>query len=303
MEDDRAGQIPRIDMSCFDALSNPDTCAGRLQRAAYQLLMDHEDAGEIPTNGRFIFYELEGMGVVFKPKKGERRGTADRPGPMELTEALTVLRKVGLVPWDWIVDETRTLHEWEYSSSVAEYVRDALEYARINPWDGEPPLLLVESRSLGGVLRHHMGRYLVPIAATNGQVGGFLHTDVIPLLARAERPVIYLGDLDLQGEQIEENTRRVLEGELQCDLEWERIAITMDQVREHGLEPLKKSDHRYRPAKTFDAWECEALGQREITELVTAALDRLLPTSLESVHAREGDERARLEEFLDGWDD
>ena len=126
-----------------DLLSRPDTCAGRLQRAAYDLLLSHEANGEIPTNGRFIFYELEGLGVVFKPKKGMKRGTSDRPGPMELTEALTVLRKVGLVPWEWIVDETRTLHEWEYASSVAEYVKDALQYASINPWDGEPPLLLV----------------------------------------------------------------------------------------------------------------------------------------------------------------
>ncbi len=276
---------------------------GRLQRAAYDLLLSHEANGEIPTNGRFIFYELEGLGVVFKPKKGMKRGTADRPGPMELTEALTVLRKVGLVPWEWIVDETRTLHEWEYASSVAEYVKDALRYASINPWDGEPPLLLVESRSLGGVLRHTVMPYLVPIAATNGQVGGFLHTDVVPLLARGERNVIYLGDLDLQGEQIEENTRWVLETELACDLEWERIAITMAQVEEHGLPPLLKSDNRYRPARTFEAWECEALGQREIIDLVTAALDRLLPTSLASVQERERDERARLEEFLDGWED
>lgn len=287
----------------FDVLSRPNTCAGRLQRAAYDLLLSHEAAGEIPTNGRFIFYELEGMGVVFKPKKGMKRGTSMRPGPMELTEALTVLRKNGLVPWEWIVDETRTLHEWQYSDSVAEYVMEALQYASINPWNGEPPLLLVESRSLGGVLRHTVMPYLVPIAATNGQVGGFLHTDVVPLLSRGERQVIYLGDLDLQGEQIEENTRYVLESELGRELEWERIAITMDQVEEHNLTGLQKSDHRYRPARTFDAWECEALGQREITDLVTGALDRLLPTSLRLVQERESDERARLEEFLEGWDE
>ena len=282
-----------------DLLSRPDTCADRLQRAAYQLLLDHEASGEIPTNGRFIFYELYGHGVVFKRPPGEpRRGTSDRPGPMELTEALTVLRKLGLIPWDWIVDETRTLHYWRSASSVADYLRDSLDLARINPWEGEPPLLIVESRSLGGVLRSHMRRYLVPIAATNGQVGGFLHTDLVPLLAGAERPVIYLGDLDLQGEQIEDNTRSVIEEELGRTVEWERIAITMDQVEEHSLTALDKADHRYRPAKTYEAWECEALGQREIIDLVTAALDRLLPEPLTDVLEREEDQRAELEEML-----
>ena len=283
-------------------LSRPDTCAGRLQRAAYRLLLDHEAAGEIPTNGRFIFYELYGRGIVFKRDPDEpRRGTADRPGPMELTEALTVLRKLGLIPWNWIVDETRTLYDWRCASSVAEYLKDSLGLARVNPWEGDPPLLIVESRSLGGVLRRHMGRYLVPIAATNGQVGGFLHTDVIPLLDGDERSVIYLGDLDLQGEQIEENTRGVIEDKLGHTVGWERVAITMDQVAEHSLTPLQKADHRYRPAKTYEAWECEALGQREIIDLVTAALDQLLPEPLSTVLEREADQKAGLEEFLDGW--
>jgi hypothetical protein len=35
---------------------------------------------------------------------------------------------------------------------------------------------------LGGVLRAMTGKYLCSIAATNGQVGGFLHTEVAPIL-------------------------------------------------------------------------------------------------------------------------
>lgn len=37
-------------------------------------------AGELPTSGRFVFYELEGRGLVRKSSRGEyRRGTADDP--------------------------------------------------------------------------------------------------------------------------------------------------------------------------------------------------------------------------------
>lgn len=48
--------------------------------------------------------------------------------------------------------------------------------ARIHLWNGNPaPMILTESRSLGGVLRDKLSRdYLTPIAATNGQVGGLL---------------------------------------------------------------------------------------------------------------------------------
>jgi len=63
---------------------------------------------------------------------------------------------------------------------------------------------------LAGVLRNVASAYLVQIAPTNGQCGGFLRTDVAPLLSPGQR-VGYLGDQDLCGGQIEANTRKVLE--------------------------------------------------------------------------------------------
>ena len=46
--------------------------------------------------------------------------------------------------------------------------------------------------------------YRVWIAATNGQCGGFLHTVVVPAL-KTMTQVLYLGDFDLCGNQIEKN--------------------------------------------------------------------------------------------------
>jgi hypothetical protein len=50
--------------------------------------------------------------------------------------------------------------------------------------------MLVESRSLGRVLRAMTSEYLCSIAATNGQVGGFLHTEVAPILQRNDLPCL-----------------------------------------------------------------------------------------------------------------
>jgi hypothetical protein len=168
------------------------------------LSVSDQGLGERPrvgqASGRFVFYELEGRGLVRKSSRGEsRRGTADDPREQEVIDALTHLRDHGVIPWTWLVDETRQLYQWQHAPTVAEYVRRSVDRARINPWPGEPPLLLVESRSLGGVLRATSGEYLVAIAATNGQTGGFLHTEVAPILADNDRVVLYLGDWDLQG--------------------------------------------------------------------------------------------------------
>jgi hypothetical protein len=91
--------------------------------------------------------------------------------------------------------------------SVKEGVLTLLPHIKLDPWRGEVPLILTESRSLAGVLRNIASEYRVRIASTNGQVGGFLHTDVAPLLQQGAR-VLYLGDFDLCGGQIEANTRR-----------------------------------------------------------------------------------------------
>jgi len=275
------------------ALSSESSKAGRLQRAALDALLRKEADDVLPTNARFVFYELEHVGIVRKSKPGEKRRLPGFPaGEQDLGDALFYLRDKGIVPWAWITDETRSLSEWPHAPSVAAYLRDRLAEATLNPWGEElPPLILVESRSLSGVLRRIAYDYCCPIAATNGQVGGFLRTDVAPLLGESKRAVLYLGDHDHQGDQIERNTRNVLEREIGWELSWQRLALTEAQIDERGLDPIWKRDGRYRPPREQWAWETEVLGQREVLEIVRAELDARLPEPLAGVREREAQER------------
>jgi hypothetical protein len=280
-------------------LSAAGTYGGRIQRLVLKVLLEHEARGEIPTNGRFVFYELEQQGHVTKPKQGKRYGSGGQFSEQNVINALIVLRELGVIPWDWVEDETRTLHEWAYADSVAEFVHHHVEYARINPWPDVPPLLLVESRSLGGVLREMTSDYLVGIAPTNGQVGGFLHTKIGPAL-RNDRVVLYLGDEDLQGHQIEDNTRCVLEQLKGRPIDWRRIAITPEQIVQYGLGDrfVLKKDNRYKPPRTHRAWETEVLGQGVVRQIVRNALDDLLPEPLEDVLEREEEQRDEIRDLL-----
>lgn len=272
-------------------LSDPNTGKGRVQRACLVVYEEHKRTDALPTNGRFVFYELEQRGVVSKA-----HGYA---GP-RVNEALMVLRELGLIPWSAIVDETRTLVVPSFAGTVAEYVRDRVDTSRINMWgDGSPPLILCESRSLAGVLRSYAYAYLCPIASTNGQVGGFLHTDIGPLLAKdPSRPVLYLGDLDLQGDQIEANTHAVLEEIVGGSLDWGRVAITAEQVGD--TPPIRKKDNR--TGRVHDAWETESLGQARVVQIVRDALDGLLPEALTDVRAREAEERETVANYLDEFE-
>ncbi len=290
-------------------LSKETTKKGRLQRACKRLLLEHEATGAIPTSIRFLFYELLDRGVIPKVYRDETGTEKKRTPSQDISDAVTVLRELDsdAIPWGWIVDETRRLEEWRYAESVRSYVEEVLPVARIDLWGGEsPPLILCESRSLAGVLRDIAQHYLCPIAATNGQVGGFLHTEVAPLVVgpaslgecrRAlPRRVFYLGDLDLSGGHIEANTRAVLEG--YGELEWEKVAITDVQVRESAFPAKSKLDYRFKPARAFDAVETEALGQARIMELLKEKLEAAVPEPLTEVLRREEVQRVSVRKRL-----
>jgi len=70
----------------------------------------------------------------------------------------------------------------------------------LNPWGDEPPpLVRCESRATAGVLERVVSPYCCPIAGTAGPCGGFLRTEVAPLLTEDRRRLLYLGDLDRSG--------------------------------------------------------------------------------------------------------
>jgi hypothetical protein len=269
----------------------PDTKLGQMRQIAYDLLQEHVADGMIPTSIRFLYYELVVRGICSKTKVDSRS-----PSGL-LTTALTDLRKRGVILWDDIVDETRSVENYIGAADIKTGIKDILEQVRLDPWEGEPPFAIVESRSLAGALRDICNRYCVRLAATNGQVGGFLHTDVIPLLEEGSR-VLYMGDWDLAGEDIEHNTRDVLEQEVGA-LQWERLALTTEQVEEYDLPRITKTDRRFRDGRgEHEAVETEALSQSVITNLLKTRLDELLPEPLERVLEREARQRRAVAKLL-----
>lgn len=77
-------------------MSDPSTKRGRLQRACLELLQQHEADGAIPTNGRFIFYELEQAGVIPKAYVDEHGRKLARQPAADISRALMDLRQLGL---------------------------------------------------------------------------------------------------------------------------------------------------------------------------------------------------------------
>jgi hypothetical protein len=209
-----------------------------------------------------------------------------------MIEAATDLREWGVIPWQWIIDESRDLDDFSGWPTVLDGVVVYVETIGLDPWDGDVPLILTESRSLAGVLRATCAGYRVKIASTNGQTAGFLRTKVAQHL-KPGMNVGYLGDFDFSGGHIEANTRRVLEEVAGGPLNWTRLAITQDQIEEHNLTIIDKYDARTK--STHPAVETEALSQTVLVEIVRSWLESLLPEPLDDVLERE---RAEQEQIL-----
>jgi hypothetical protein len=271
----------------------------RLKKALLERIAVHEQDGTLPTSARFLFYELEGKSdefgiLVSKEKKGARRPDQD------LIVALTELREEGLVPWEAITDETRSVLAWNNKPTVAEQLKDAISSAKIDPWKDadRPPVVICESRSLAGVLGQMCYRYGVTYASTNGQSSGFVRTRLAPTiksLGNGGVLILYCGDLDKGGAHIEANTRKILEEDCACDLEWERLMLTDEQVSTYDLPFILKTDKRFSHSGEHLAWECEALSQKLIVDLLEERLNTLLhPATIEQIEKQEIKERAAV---------
>jgi hypothetical protein len=273
-----------------------------MQRLALRKMREKEASGEVPTSIRFVFYELEQAGLVSKRTLKLDGTPGKRPPTADLTAALTRLRELGLIPWDWIADESRDVDSYPQHETVREYLlHDGLGFVRIDRFPGVArPVILCEARGVGGVLSRGVAReYRVTVAPTGGQCNGFLRTRVAPYLMGDER-VLYIGDHDLAGNDIEDNTRRVLEQETGRTLDedtWERLMLTDEQCRQlvrKGVEPIQKEDRRFRDGRPHEAFEVEALGQSYVVRTVRTRLGELAPEPLVDVQEREAGQRAEV---------
>ena len=285
----------------------PVSKRARIRELLLEAIKEHEDTDMLPTTGHYLFYELEQRGLATKQGTSGKRNRGWPPGKQDLTDELTKMREEGVISWDWIADTERVLKQWEHAPNVVEYLTAALNQFALNPWTPhEPPLILTESKSNAYVLEKVAMNYVCPIAGLRGHGGaGFLRTKVAPIL-RNGRIVLYLGDHDRCGHQIEANVRRVLESKVGDKIPWARIGLTETQVRFHKIDSIWKVDRRYGDKTPRECWECEALGQAGVVALVESTLKELLAQmcrrrTLRRVHDREKREVRAARRKLQNW--
>ena len=264
-----------------------------------------------PQTVRQLYYRLVAEGLI--PKSDAAAKKVDK--------RLTALRKARIVDIEAIADPGRGDGERPPSwDGGGRFIEDAAAAYQRSPWGtlGALPVVLLESRSLAGILAATCARWRVPLFAFAGQPSmSFLHAVAEFTRRNYERAgrnqpvdVLYLGDHDPGGLTIEETAERDLRGWHRAKLaEWDRLAVTAaqaDDLHARGLSgPRKAGDPRH-PELAFTV-EAEAYTADQLVGVLDDALRaRLSDTALEQAERADDLERRRLVKlgrFLtkDGW--
>lgn len=242
-----------------------------------------------PTSVRHSYYVAITRGLVAKDTSGSHAnyGIVQR--------AILNLRRRGDIPYRSIVDSTRWMRKPDSYGDLTDGLENFQRAYRKDMWASGDTLLEVwcESESIAGVLQDVTWKWDVPLLPTHGYSSEtFVWGAADNWLSDDRTPVVlYVGDLDKHGKQIEADLRSKLEGFYGSEVEWTRVGITEEQIEEHGLQDMAtKRGH----------WEAEALPPDIMRqELETEILEYIDPNMLAAHEAAEESERDILRTILE----
>lgn len=234
-------------------------------------------------------------------------------------QQLVWAREQGLIPWTWIVDETRGAEGsvgWEDPEAFAEAVQASWKRDR---WIDQG--VRVEVWSEKGTVRGT----LLPVLSTYGVQFRVMHgfgsaTEVHDVAATARGMsaplvVLYVGDHDPSGvfmSEVDLPTRLKQYGaEMGTDIHLRRLALTADDGRRGNLASFpvatKKEDPRYRwwVANDLgpDCWELDAMSPVVLRQRVEQAIEELITdrAAWDRAETVREVERASLVDMMGKW--
>jgi hypothetical protein len=257
-----------------------DTCSkkGRgMARRSLDLIEAMHAAAEAaqPITGRGIGYKLFAAGLIPSMARSEMQ---------RVYRLLTKARENGDIPWEWIVDETRTLERVSTWDSPADYARCVARSYRRDFWNQQPARCEVwsEKGTIRGVLQPVLDQYAVGFRVQHGFSSATSVYDVSQDDDGRELIVLYVGDFDPSGMYMSEedlpNRLSKYDGD---HITLTRIALTRAQVRGLPSFPArdKKGDTRYRwfCSRHGDrCWELDAMDPRDLRDCVEGEIKGLI---------------------------
>jgi hypothetical protein len=256
-----------------------------------------------PITGRGIGYKLFAKGLIPSMAAAEMQ---------RVYRLLRLAREQGAIPWEWIVDETRTMERVSTWDNPADYARCVARSYRRDFWNQQPVRVEVwsEKGTVRGVLQPVLDHYAVGFRVMHGFGSATAVYEVVQGSADDKGLlVLYVGDRDPSGmfmSQVDLPTRLSEYGAGE-NVALGRIALTPEQVVGLPSFPAtaKRKDPRF---KWFVAnygdrcWELDAMDPNDLRDCVEAAIKDLIePTAWARCEVINKAEQESLRHVLDSW--
>lgn len=245
---------------------------------------------------RQVYYQLVSRNVIQNTQRAYK----------SLGGLLSEARLAGLVDWDAIEDRGRlpsAMADWPDIKSALEAAEKRFRFPR---WEGQDNYveLWVEKSALANVLWPLAAKYHVTMMVNRGYSSqSAMYESAQRFLERAgtRDPVLfYLGDHDPSGEDMVRDIydRLVMFGVHDVDVQ--KLALTMEQVRQYDPppNPAKMTDSRaakYVEEHGADSWEVDALNPKTLAEIIETAFQSVTDMDkMNAVIAKEKKERKHL---------
>lgn len=255
-----------------------------------------------PASVRAVCYRLFTMGLIQHMGKNETN---------KVSRQLVYAREQGIVPWEWIVDETREAERISTWDDPDQIIRAAVKGYRRDYWQDQPVRVEVwsEKGTVRGTLAPVLNEYGVTFRVMHGFASATAVNDIAELSNETDKPLfaLYVGDHDPSGMCMSEVD---LPGRLKRyggEVHLRRIALlTSDTPDLPSFDvETKRSDGRaewYRTHYGRKCWELDAMPPPLLRQRVEAVIREYIDLERwERAIAIERVETASMGEFFEAW--
>jgi hypothetical protein len=219
-------------------------------------------------------------------------------------------REQGIIPWEWIVDETRSLERTSTWSDPADYAECVARSYRRDFWNQQPHRCEVwsEKGTVRGVLAPVLDQYAVGFRVMHGFSSATAIYDVCQDDDGRDLIALYVGDFDPSGLFMSEEDLPARLADYDGEhVKLRRIALTPEQVI--GLPPFpatdKSKDPRFRwfvANRGDQCWELDAMDPNDLRDCVERAIvDLIEPTAWARCETVNKAEQESLRTIIAKW--
>jgi len=271
----------------------------RLIEASHQILKEIQ-----PASVRAVCYRLFTMGIIPNMSKGSTG---------KVSKQLVYARENGIIPWEWIVDETRAAEKIQAWTDTDSIIRAAVNGYRRDYWQEQPYRIEIwsEKGTVRGTLAPILDEYGVTFRAMHGYSSATVINSIAEESNMSSKPLIafYCGDFDPSGKHMSDIDLPDRLERYGAEITIQRIALLEADVFDGNLPSFKADtktgDSRYQWfVNNFghNCWELDAMSPVTLRECVESSiLSKLDSEAWNRAVDIEQVQKISMQQFHESW--